>query len=227
MTLEVLHEDDHILAVFKPAWLLVHRGMGNDEETLVDHVREYQGGGKVHTLHRLDRQTSGVVLFARDPETTRVMREHFDEGLVEKTYLALVRGVAPDSGEIDYAIPKSEGGDRIDAQTTFRRVAQAAVEPRAVSLVEAKPKTGRFHQIRRHLRHIHHPILMDSNYGPTKLNRAFKEAWGLSRLTLHARSIEFEHPHSGHVVSVHAEVPDDLAEPWRALGVWPLNERES
>jgi tRNA pseudouridine65 synthase len=222
VTLEILYEDDDLFAVFKPAWLLVHRGMGRDEDTLVDRVRDVQGGGKVHPLHRLDRQTSGVVLFARHPEAARAMRETFDEGRVAKTYLAMVRGIAPAEGFIDYAIPRSEDGDRIDAQTAFRRVASAELAPRAVSVVEAKPVTGRFHQLRRHLRHINHPILLDSNYGPTKLNRAFKADWGLPRLTLHASRLEFIHPLSGDSVAIESSLPDDLRGPWEAMGVWPL-----
>lgn len=224
MTLEILYEDEHLLAVFKPAWLLVHRGMGNDEVTLVDHVRSYFGGGKVHPMHRLDRQTSGVVLFAKSPEVARSVRETFDSGEIEKTYLAMVRGIAPDEGFIDYAIPKSEDGPRVDAQTAFRRVGEVRVEPREVSIVEAKPVTGRFHQLRRHLRHIHHPILLDSNYGPTKLNRAFKAEWGLPRLTLHASRLALPHPQTGDILSVSSELPDDLAEPWTKMGIWPLSE---
>lgn len=222
MSLEVLFEDDDLLAVFKPAWLLVHRGMGNDEVTLVDHVRDYFGGGKVHTMHRLDRQTSGVVLFAKSPEAARTLRTFFDDGSIEKTYIAMVRGVAPDDGFIDYAIPSSEDGPRVDAQTAFRRLATVEVEPREVSLVEAKPVTGRFHQLRRHLRHIHHPILMDSNYGPTKLNRAFKAEWGMPRLTLHAHRLAVPHPVGGERVEIEAKLPDDLAGPWTEMGIWPL-----
>jgi tRNA pseudouridine65 synthase len=228
VSLELLHEDEHLFAVFKPPWLLVHRGMGQDEDTLVDRVREWQGGGKVHPLHRLDRQTSGVVLFARHPDAARAAREVFDAGAVEKTYLAMVRGIAPDSGFIDYAIPKSEDGERIDAQTHFRRIASAELSPRAVSVVEARPVTGRFHQLRRHLRHIHHPILLDSNYGPTKLNRAFKREWGLPRLTLHALRVELDHPLFDNTrLVIESPLPDDLAQPWTEMGVWPVQQKSS
>ena len=225
--LEVLFEDDAVLAVFKPAWLLVHRGMDNDPDTLVDRVRAYQGGGKVHPMHRLDRQTSGVVLFAKNPETARTLRTQFDDGLVKKTYLAMVRGIAPESGFIDHPVPASESGPRIDAQTGFRRLAAVTLEPRAVSIMECKPVTGRFHQLRRHMSHIDHPILLDSNYGPTKLNRAFREAWGLSRLTLHASRLEFVHPNRVVPVAVDAPLPADLAEPWGRMGVWPTDDENS
>ncbi len=219
--LQILHEDDDILAVFKPAWLLVHRGMGRDEVTLVDLVRDYLGPGKVHPMHRLDRQTSGVVLFAKSPEVTRFLRTEFDEGRVDKTYLAMVRGIAPDDGFIDHPVPKSEDGERIDAQTKFRTLASIEVEPRAVSVVECKPITGRFHQLRRHMCHINHPILLDSNYGPTKLNRKFKEQWGMPRLTLHCSSLTFARP-DGATMTVDSELPEDLAEVWTRMGIWPV-----
>ena len=193
--------------------------MANDDDTLVDRVREYLRAERVHLLHRLDRQTSGVVLFAKTSEIARALREQFENGRVEKTYLAMVRGIAPKEGLIDHPIPRSENGERIDARTTFRLLACKTIEPRSVSLVECKPITGRFHQLRRHLNHIDHPILMDSNYGPTKLNRQFRDEWGTSRLTLHAKEITFDHPMTNDRLTVAAPIPDDLAALWKRIGL--------
>lgn len=221
MTLEFLYEDDDLFAVFKPARLLVHRGMARDDDTLVDRVRDAIGPGKVHTMHRLDRQTSGVVLFARHPEAARALRELFDARQIQKTYLAMVRGRCPEEGFIDHPVPRCEKGERIDAQTRFKRLSFVRVEPREVSLVELQPLTGRFHQLRRHMSHLNHPILMDSNYGPTRLNRAFRAEWGFDRLTLHAARLEFEHPMTGEDVVIESDIPDDLTKPWSEMGLWP------
>jgi len=127
---------------------------------------------------------------------------------VEKRYLALVRGTPDDSGTIDYPIPKSEGGVRVPAMTHFRRVARSGID--RCSLVLAMPETGRLHQIRRHLRHVNHPLIGDVNYGSGNINRHYRLHYGLHRLALHACAVAFDHPVTGERVSVTAPVPDDL-----------------
>jgi len=210
---EVVYRDDRFWAVAKPSGLLVHRGWGNDPVTLVDLVRDLLGPGKVHPLHRLDRGASGIVLFALDPETAAGMREPFETGAVEKRYLALVRGVAPEEGVVDHPIPRREGGPRVRSVTTYRRISVAEIEPRHVSLVEATPRTGRLHQVRRHLKHIDHPIIGDANYGKGALNREFSDRFGLSRLALHAAEISFSCPWTGEIVRATAPAPEDLTGP--------------
>lgn len=179
------------------------------------------GGAVVHPLHRLDRQTSGVVLFALNAEIAAWMGHAFEAGDVEKRYLALVRGVAPDEGRIDHPIPRQEDGPRVPAVTEFRRLAEAATEPRHVSLVEAIPRTGRLHQIRRHLKHINHHVIGDANYGKGALNRALAERYGLRRMALHAASITFRHPLSGDHVTIDAPLPPDLVAPLTRMGFDP------
>ena len=169
----------------------------------------------VHAVHRLDRATSGVLLFALDPGTAGRMQELFAEGRVEKRYLALVRGIPPESGVIDHPIPRDVGGPRVPAVTEFRRL--AAFERYA--LIEARPRTGRLHQIRRHLKHISHPLIGDVRYGKGEHNRLFRERFGLHRLALHALELAFEHPETGEPVRIVAPVPEDLAGPLRAMGV--------
>ncbi len=215
--IKVLYRDDHLLAVDKPSGLLVHRGWGRDRVTLVDLVRDELGVGKVHPLHRIDRGTSGVVLFAQDPDTAARMREPFEQGGVDKRYLALVRGVAPDGGVVDHPIPRKENGPRVPSNTAFRRLATARTEPRHVSWVEAIPRTGRLHQVRRHLKHINHPVIGDANYGKGDLNRSFAKQYGLDRLCLHAARLGLVHPSTGDRLQIVAPLPDEFAHSLRAV----------
>jgi tRNA pseudouridine65 synthase len=171
-------------------------------------------GRHVYPVHRLDRGTSGALLFALDPETARVLHESLEAGAVEKRYLALVRGVPPDAFEVDHAIPRREEGPRVAAQTSFRRL--FATDRYAI--VEAFPKTGRLHQVRRHLKHVSHPIIGDVNYGKGEHNRFFREHYGLHRLALHAAGLALDHPRSGLRLRISAPIPEDLAGPWTSLG---------
>lgn len=214
LELTLLHRDDRIAAFAKPSGLLVHRGYGDDEVVAVELARA-AAGVRVHPVHRLDRATSGVLLFALDPECAAALGAAFEHGRVKKTYLALVRGVAPDEGLIDHPVPKHEDGPRVAAVTAFRR--RHAGE--RWSLVEARPKTGRFHQIRRHLKHISHPIVGDVNYGKGDVNRLFRERWSLRRLALHAAALRFTHPFTGEELIIKAGLPVDLAGPFAELGI--------
>lgn len=210
----LLHRDERLAAFNKPSGLLVHRGWGNDDIVAVELAREAVGV-RVHPVHRLDRATSGVLLFALDPECAAALGRAFEAGLVRKAYLALVRGVAPEEGVIDNPVPKTEGGPRVPAVTAFRR--RHAGE--RWSLVEARPRTGRLHQIRRHLKHISHPIVGDVNYGKGDINRLFRERYELRRLALHAAELGFAHPFSGDEVTIRAPLPPDLKEPFAKLGI--------
>ncbi len=126
-----------------------------------------------------------------------------------------VGGVAPEHIVIDHPVPKDEGAERVPAVTELRRLWQGP----HCSLVVARPKTGRFHQIRRHLKHLHHPIVCDSNYGDGATNRRFRSEIGLTRLALHAARLVFAHPRTGARIDLVAPLPDDLREPLRRLGV--------
>jgi tRNA pseudouridine65 synthase len=230
--LPLLHADHDLAAFAKPSGLLVHRGWGDDAVTATDLAREALGA-EVSPVHRLDRGTSGVLLFARSSAVAAQLARSFEEGAVEKVYLALVRGAPPDDGTIDHPIPRREGGPRVPALTTFRTLfrlpdapgpgegprAGVIAAPRQVSLVEAHPRTGRLHQVRRHLKHLNHPVIGDANYGKGALNRAFAEAVGLRRLALHAASLRLPHPVTGAPLCFEAELPLDLAEPFARLGI--------
>jgi tRNA pseudouridine65 synthase len=211
--LPLLYRDDRLACFAKPSGLLVHRGWGNDDVVALDLARSALGA-RVHPVHRLDRATSGVLLFALDPQSAAAMGRLFEAGLVHKTYLALVRGVPPEAGVVDYPVPKTEGGPRAPAVTAFRRL--HVVDQ--WSLVEARPATGRLHQIRRHLKHLGHPIVGDVNYGRGEINRLFRERFGLRRLALHAAVLSFEHPFTGEPTTLAAAVPEDLRGPLERVG---------
>ncbi len=214
--LEVLYLDDHLVVVNKPSGLLVHRGWGDDRDVALTRVRDALGA-RVNPVHRLDRGTSGALVFARTPEMTSAMGKLIAEGRMEKTYQALVRGVPPDEGTIDSPVPQCEDGPRVAAVTRFRKV---AVSPRErCSLVLAYPETGRLHQIRRHLKHLGHPLIGDVNYGKGDLNRHYRAAYALHRLALHACTVAFEHPLSGERLRVQAPLTQDLATALVALGL--------
>jgi len=207
--IELLFVDEHVVVANKPSGLLVHRGWDNDDDVALFRVRDALGGAHVHPLHRLDRGTSGALLFARTREAAAVLSKSFEEGRMDKAYLALVRGTPPAEGLIDYPIPKSEDGPRVPARTRFRLVLRSPVD--RCSLVLALPETGRLHQIRRHLRHLNHPLIGDVAYGSGVINRHYRAQYNFHRLGLHACSLGFEHPVTGARVVVRAPVPEDLA----------------
>lgn len=216
--IDLLFVDDHVVVANKPSGLLVHRGWDNDDDVAMFRVRDALGGTHVHPLHRLDRGTSGALVFARSPEIARALATAFEEGRIEKRYLALVRGhVAADEGEIDYAIQRSEDGPRVPARTRYRVVKRSAID--RCSLVEARPETGRLHQIRRHLRHIDHPLVGDVRHGSGAINRHYRATYALHRLALHAAEVAFAHPVTGARVAAVAPMPADLAEPLAKLGL--------
>jgi len=165
-------------------------------------------GAHVYPVHRLDRGTSGVLVFARTKAAAATLSEAFETRQVDKQYLALVRGAPVESGTIDHPLPKSGDGPRVPAVTRFAVIARSPVD--RCSLVLAIPETGRGHQIRRHLRHIGHPLVGDVNYGNGPINRHYRATYDLRRLALHAHAIAFDHPVSGTRVAITAPMPDDL-----------------
>jgi 23S rRNA pseudouridine955/2504/2580 synthase len=231
--LEILHRDEDVLAVNKPARLLVHEGDAGDEPTLLDAVLREFPGRRSHTFrpalaHRLDRDTSGVVLVGLSAEGLRGLESALRRRKVRKTYLALVLGIPePRAGTIDAPlkrqnVPKGDrpkvfvGGARDpEARTDYRVVGEAP----GLALVEARPRTGRTHQIRAHLRHIGHPILGDSTYGDRRRNEEARGRYGLWRPFLHALRVEFEHPVTGERLVIEAPLPEELRRVLAAVGI--------
>jgi tRNA pseudouridine65 synthase len=216
----VLLCDADLLVVSKPSGLSVHRGMDRARDTVVDRLA--RAGQPVWPVHRLDRGTSGVLVLARHAQAARAAGAGLAAGGWRKEYLALARGLAPERLLVDHPVPVDEGGARVAARTALERLGHVTIdsplrEPR-YSLVRARPETGRFHQVRRHLAHIRHPIIGDANYGRGEHNRLLAERVGLRRLALHASALRLDHPLSGVALELGAALPDDLAVPLRRLG---------
>jgi len=220
--LPLLYRDAALVVVDKPAGMIVHRGWAQDEVTALSVVRNMLGQW-VYPVHRLDRGTSGALIFALTPEIASTLGQAFMEDRVSKRYLALVRGQAPEQALVDHAIAKEPGKPKQPAQT---RVARLFSHPltneltgisRNYSWVEAWPLTGRAHQVRRHLKHLDHPIIGDVRYGKSEHNRLFQRRFGLERMALHAERVSFAHPLQGGTIEVVAPVPQELASVLAAL----------
>ena len=210
--LSILYQDEHIVAIDKPSGLLVHRSMIDKRETrFALQMTRDQIGQYVYPVHRLDKPTSGVLLMALSSEIAAKLTQQFTEKKITKKYIALVRGYISDTGTIDY--PLKEELDKMtdkkaqqdkpaqDAITHYRTLWQGEVpipvgryDTARYSLVSVAPETGRKHQIRRHMKHIFHPIVGDTTHGDGKHNTMFREQFGLSRLLLVANELNFEHP---------------------------------
>jgi tRNA pseudouridine65 synthase len=214
-SIDVLYRDDAVVVVDKPSGLSVHRG-DDQGSTFALNLTRNAIGQWVYPVHRLDRATSGVLVFALSSEHARALQDSFSTRAVNKTYLALVRGTPPPNGVIDSPMAKREGGPDVASVTEYETL---FVSDRRLSLVEARPRTGRRHQIRRHLRRIDHPLAGDVNYGNGPDNRRYRAELGLYRLALHAQRLSFVHPRSGERVNFESAVPEDLAGPLRCIGV--------
>lgn len=227
--LTILHRDAHLIAVDKPPGLLVHRtGLDAHETRFALQELRDQIGQQVWPVHRLDKGTSGVLLFALDADTTRAMAQAFEAGEgLRKTYRAVVRGWPADEGLIDHPLkrmPDDMRDQRVEiqeARTRYRTierlevpVAHGAFPGTRVAFVELEPLTGRRHQLRRHMPHIHHPIIGDATHGVSKLNRALAAWIGVQRLWLHAWRLELRHPVTGEAIAIEAP-PGPEWERWR------------
>ena len=222
-TLPILYRDAHLIAVNKPAGLLVHRSPLERcaDETVLQILQE-QTGLKGYPAHRLDRPTSGVLLLALDPTTARLLGELIAQQRLEKTYHAIVRGWLAETGEIDYPLAylPDKMADRNrqrekppqEALTRYRCLVRSELpfasdgkHPTSrYSLVALRPLQGRKHQLRRHLKHILHPIIGDTTHGDNRQNRVLGERYGALRLMLHASRLQLPHPHTGAPLNLRA-----------------------
>jgi len=216
-SLDILYRDEWLAVVDKPSGVHVHpTDLSPGERTCLEMLRD-QLGGYVWPVHRLDRATSGVQVFALDQSTMARMSEIFRERSVDKTYWAVVRGFLPDEGHIEHALQNRSRTRTRDAETRYRCLAQAEVAEEVgefatarYSLAEATPLTGRRHQLRRHFRHIAHPIIGDTTYGDSRHNIFFRQRYGLHRLLLTAVAILFPHPYSGESLRIRAPLPAEM-----------------
>jgi len=210
----ILYEDADFIAIHKPSSILVHRTRISEDTVFVLQLLRDQVGYHVYPVHRLDRMTSGVLIFGKNKAAASSLSELFREQNITKTYLAIVRGHLPDSGIIDYPLARSPKHQKQPAISEYRTLDQTEI-PHAISryptsrysLVEVKPQTGRFHQIRKHFAHLRHPIIGDRPHGDCKHNKYLREKLGISTMLLHARSFSFVHPSTLNQVIITSE-PD-------------------
>lgn len=233
---KILYQDDALVAIHKPAGLLVHRSPIDRHETqfAVQMTRDAIQR-KVFPLHRLDKATSGLLLFALDSENAKRMGEQFESHSIQKEYLAICRGWPPEDGQIDHAltVKLDKYGDRNaqtdkppqEAVTHFTRLATAEVAhsmgkytSQRYSLLRLLPKTGRKHQIRRHMNHINHPIIGDVKYGDRHHNHFFNESLGQHRLYLAATKLSFTHPLTGKPICLSAPLETSFLKAMTWLG---------
>ena len=202
------------MLIDKPSGVVVHRGWADDDGGVLVALRE-QLGQRVWPLHRLDRGASGVLAFALDAEAAASAGQAFADGRVEKRYLALVRGHPPEHVIVDHPIPAKPDGPRVPAVTEFWRLGTWE----RYALVEAVPRTGRLHQIRRHLKHLACPLIGDVNYGKGEHNRLFRSRFGLNRLALHASSLRLPGIDGGAAAYGFAPPSGQLADCLQAIGL--------
>lgn len=215
--LEIIYEDENLIAINKPHGLLVHQSStARDATEFALQLLRDQVGKHVSPVHRLDRKTSGILLFAFDKPSEIAMHQQFMNTETDKKYLAVLRGYTPDVMDIDYPLAK-ENGTMQDAFTSFKTLQRAEVDvafgkhpTSRYSLVEATPKTGRMHQLRRHFSHILHPIIGDRTHGCNKQNKFFKEQWDMTTMLLHASELSFMHPVTQKQIHLKAGLHDEF-----------------
>ena len=231
--LPIIFQDQHLIAIHKPAGLLVHRSnVDRREHRFALQMLREQIGQRVHAVHRLDKGTSGVLLFALDREVGRSLAAMFERRQVDKRYLAVVRGHPPLAGEIDHPLRRvtDPGADAAphagatlttrptqDASTRYRRLATVELPYRVdryptsrYALLELAPLTGRRHQLRRHLKHVSHPLIGDATYGKGRHNRLFQTLFACQRLLLACTELRLTHPVTGVPLELTAPLARDF-----------------
>jgi len=210
--LPILLQDEHLVAIHKPPGLLMHRSPISRDTVFVLQTLRDQIGQRVYPVHRLDRATSGVLLFGLSPEAAQKVVQQFEARTVEKEYRALARGWVEDAGVIDHPVADEEGNNIPQEAVTDYRCLQRGELPFEVdryptsrySLVSVSPRTGRRQQIRRHFKHISHHLIGDTTHGNGKHNRFFREQFGIHRLMLTSQVLAFDHPYTNQRIRLQA-----------------------
>ncbi|GAA4823313.1 pseudouridine synthase [Algivirga pacifica] len=224
--LEILYRDEHYIAVNKPSGMLVHRTELAEQqgEFAMMRLRD-QIGQHVYTCHRLDRPTSGVLIFALSSEGGSKLQTEFAEQRLDKRYLCVVRGHTLEEGVIDKAVKSRYSKEYKTALSTYKTLEQVELEEPVgryntarYSLVEVFPKTGRTHQIRLHMKGLNHPLIGDTRYGDHRHNKVMSEKYGCHRLMLHAAEMRMRHPYTGEEVHIEAALPESFLTPLSKMG---------
>ena len=224
MLLQLLHSSPDLVAINKPHGLLVHRSsIASDASEFAVQILRDQLGQRVYPVHRLDRKTGGVLLFALTEVINSAMQQQFAEGKVAKTYVAIVRGYTDDVAEIDYPLRRDDGVLQ-EAFTALKTLQRTEVDvpfgkhaTSRYSLVELTPTTGRMHQLRKHMAHIFHPIIGDRPHGCNKQNKLFKEHFGMETMLLHAQTVSFQHPETNAIMAITAPIQSEFQRMMQAL----------
>lgn len=231
--LKILYQDPFLVAIDKPSGLLVHpTEIAKDKLTCMNMLRN-QLKRWVYPIHRLDRGTSGVLLFGLSSQDAAKMAKLFSSRDLQKTYLAIVRGYTPEEGSIEKGVREDDIRAEVDAVTLFRTLKKIELpfkvsryDTTRYSLVELRPQTGRQHQLRKHLEHLRHPIIGDVTYGDGEHNRFFRSQFKIRRLLLHSFSLEFQHPEGGAQIKIKAPLPEEFQTLAKNFN-WDLAEYES
>ncbi len=219
MNFDVLFEDEHFVAIVKPAGLLMHRTRISEDTVFLVQLLRDQIGQRVYPVHRLDRATSGALILGKSAAAASKLGEQFMDKSVDKKYICIVRGWVPETGTIDYALDDPDSGKgRLQAITHFRRIGTSEIDAAIglryktarFSLVEAQLETGRRHQIRKHFAHLNYPVIGDRRHGDVKQNTYFRNVFGLNRMFLHSQSIRFQHPFTDEAMLIQAEVDEEF-----------------
>lgn len=221
---DILYQDEDMVAIDKPPAFHVHPPESDrrvPRRLICLSLLRDQVGRYVYPVHRLDVATSGVLLWALNQDTARLLNRAFLDRQIEKRYRTVARGFTRDEFSIELPLELDSTGDLADSRTDFRRLGQVEWDipvgkkfPRArYSYLEAYPRTGRHHQIRRHLNRIASPIIGDTDHGDSHHNRFFREHWGIQGLCLRAFELKFQHPRTGNMLSIQAPLNDK----WRKI----------
>ena len=209
----ILFEDDDFIAIHKPPGILVHRTKISEDTQFVLQLLRQQIKQRIYPIHRLDRGTSGVLLFGKHKKAASLMGTVFMNKEIQKQYIAIIRGYVEEKSTINYALAKEPHLPKKEAITHYHRLQQTEL-PVAISrypssrysLVKVTLETGRRHQIRRHFSHLRHPIIGDKRHGDVKHNSYWRDHFGINRMLLHAQSLHFLHPISEEAILITAAI---------------------
>lgn len=215
--LEILYQDEYFVAINKPHGLLVHRTkIAADADEFALQLLKQQLNRYVYPVHRLDRKTAGILLFAFDKTTTANLQAQLQSKCTQKQYLALVRGFFPKEITADRPLTNDRGKTQ-EALTRFKCLRHIEIpvpygnfQTSRYALIQAYPQTGRMHQIRKHCYQLRHPIIGDRPHGCNKQNKLFKEKWDMTTMLLHAQSMTLKRTDTDENITITAPLSDEF-----------------
>jgi len=215
--IEIVYKDEWLEIVNKPSNLIVHHSKyarNLDEESLCQLINNNNSVDTLHPIHRLDRKTSGLIIFAKDKTIIPLFQELFDQQKVQKTYIALVRGFIDGAGILNFPIRADEDVIYKEAETHYQALHSLEIDIPVVpystaryTFLQLHPKTGRMHQLRKHMNKFSHPIIGDPKYGNRHHNHMFIDELEIFNLFLHAQTLEFSHPMTKENIRITARFP--------------------